>query len=96
MVVNLDIPERLRNRIQSRAHESGHQTIEQYILALVQSDAEGEDFGAPDHLRMKSSEELEVLIQKRLDDGEPTIEATPEFWKQLRARTGLSAGPAHE
>lgn len=87
-VLNLELPEDLRQKLAERAAESGHGTVEQYVHALLRADAGGEletDAG--------SADELEVRLERRLASGRTSIEATPEFWSQLNdraRRAGLS------
>ena len=78
-VLHVNLPDDLRIKLERRAAETGHASVDAYIDALVRSDVEGEDPGAPDHLSFENSEELEQMLLERLDD-KSSIEATPEFW----------------
>jgi hypothetical protein len=93
--VSIEIPEDLKALAQRRADEAGHANLEQYIEALIRADAaDTADLGGPAHLTFESDGELEALLTRR-DNDEPSIEATPEFWEQLRrrARNGPNGGP---
>jgi hypothetical protein len=62
---------------------------------LLQAQDEDEDFGAPEHLRLKSLGHLENLLQEGLDSADQGegIEATDAWWESERAR--LIAKTAH-
>jgi len=68
-----------------RASESGLDSIEAYVEALVRADlqADAVDSGAPPHLSVESDDQLEALLLERLQSTEPGIEATPQFWERL-------------
>jgi hypothetical protein len=93
---SIDLPPDLEAKVATRAAESGHATIEEYLESLVRADAAGvgEDYGAPEHLRVTSEAQLEKLLAERLDDDEPLIEATPELWESLRRRVRAKRGEA--
>ena len=91
MVLSVEVSEDLRRKVEARAAESGHATVEQYVQALLRSDAEGvEDFGAPDSVTVKSQAQLESLLIDRMENGGPSIELTPDFWRHLKE---LARGP---
>ena len=54
-----------------------------YIHPLLRADAECDDPGAPEHLTFETVDELERLLEQRLEGG-PGVEATPAFWAELR------------
>ena len=83
--LRIELPDDLRSKAQHRATEAGHESLESYIASLIEADAEGEDWGAPEYLRMQSDEQLEQFLSDRADEKD-TIEATPEFWRQLKER----------
>lgn len=86
--VSIDLPDDLSEKVATRAAESGHGSIEEYVEALLRSDAEGEDpkdIGGPGALHVEDDEELERLLLSRVGSGRP-IEATPEFWQSFRDR----------
>jgi hypothetical protein len=92
MTLSVELPEDLRTKLEARAAEEGHATIEQYVQALVRADTEGFDYGAPPDLTVNSMEELESFLLKRIVDDAPGIEATPEFWRKLRERARSANG----
>ncbi len=86
--LSIELPDDLRKKAESRAAEAGHASVERYIESLIRADAEDDevDFGGPDHLTFSTRGELETLLQDRLNDSRPGIEATAEFWRDLKAR----------
>ena len=76
--------EQLKN-LQDRAADCGFKDVRAYVLGMILWDLfhEDEDYGAPEHLEVKSREHLEQLVQEGLDSG-PATEMTPEAWRQLR------------
>ena len=66
------LPEELRRLAESRAAETGHDNIDDYVADLVRADT---------GLDLSGSLEAELL--EGLDSGAP-IELTPELRKQLR------------
>ncbi|MEA2712019.1 MAG: hypothetical protein QOF78_4620 [Phycisphaerales bacterium] len=91
---SINLPPELEAKVATRAAESGHATIEEYLESLVRADADdiGEDYGAPEHLRVTNEAQLEQLLAERLDDDQPLIEATPELWEGLRNRVRAKRG----
>jgi plasmid stability protein len=83
--LHLQLPDDLRVKLERRAAEGGHSSVDAYVDALLRSDAEGEDPGAPDHLSFQSADQLEQMLLSRLDD-KPGIEATSEFWADLKQK----------
>ncbi|HEY7116372.1 MAG TPA: hypothetical protein VH475_07295 [Tepidisphaeraceae bacterium] len=87
--LSIDIPDDIRARLEARASRSGHASVEEFIQSLLREEAAealDEDLGAPAHLSFRSDEELEQILVRRIDDDQGTIEATPEFWVDLRRR----------
>jgi hypothetical protein len=61
--VNLDIPDDLRTRMEARAAQTGHQTLEQYVEALIRDDAATDaDHGAPEPLKVAPGQQLQALV----------------------------------
>ena len=83
--LSIQLPEDLRTKVEARASEAGHASVEDYVEALLRADLDAEevDYGAPPHLTVNSDTELEALLLERLESTEPGIEATPEFWSRL-------------
>ena len=90
--LSIEIPEDLRAKAAARATESGHTSIEQYVEALLRADvdrADGdqdgdEDFGAPPHLTIHSSTDLEAKLLEGLKT--PATEMTQADWDELRRK----------
>ncbi len=57
-------------------------------LLQTQDEDEDEDFGAPEHLQVRSQAHLAQLLQEGLDslDRGESIEATDAWWESERAR----------
>ena len=57
---------------------------------FLRGETEGEEvldaLGGPSHLNVATRADLESLLLSRLEEGGPSIEATPEFWDALKAR----------
>jgi hypothetical protein len=94
--LSIDLPEDVTQRLAARATRAGHPSVEEYIASLLRAEAVDaqDDLDAPPHLSFSSDEELEAILVRRIDDGEGSIEATPEFWQQLKreAASRRSAG----
>ena len=93
--LSVELPDELRRKVEARAAESGHPTVEQYVQALLRADAEftaDADLGGPPRLEVGTDDELEALLSQRLDNGGPSVEATPEFWAGLKERARRATG----
>lgn len=90
--LSIQLPDDVLALARTRAAEVGYASVEDYIGALIRADADNvadndyDDLGGPPHLSFRSDEELEALLNSRLDDERPSIEATPEFWRDLKRR----------
>ena len=85
--LTLDLADELSARLKERAAETGHASVEDYVQALLRSEADASDeaveFVAPPHLVVNSDEEL----VEKLDEAEasgPDIEMTREEWQAVR------------
>jgi hypothetical protein len=59
----------------------------------VEADADtGEDFGVPADLSVGDDQQLEAPLLQRLADDRPSIEATPQYWADLRRRLAENRG----
>jgi plasmid stability protein len=72
--LHLNLPGDLKSRLQTRALESGYDTIEQYAEAVLQASA------ADDLV----DDDIESLISERLNDPGAGIELTDDVKQQLR------------
>jgi plasmid stability protein len=86
--LSIDLPDDVRTRLQDRAARAGHESVEEYVAALLMAEAEepADEYGAPPHLTYRSDTELEALLLERVTDGSPGVDATPAFWKDLKRR----------
>ena len=89
--LSIQLPDELRTKAEARAAEAGHASVEQYVEALVRADVQGadENYGAPGHLSPADDTQLEALLVRRLENTEPGVEATPQFWEKLREEARL-------
>ena len=72
--MNITLPEPMRQFIEEQVNSGSYGTASEYMRALVREDQ-----------KRKAQERLEALLLEGLDSGDP-IEATPEFWQDLRGR----------
>jgi hypothetical protein len=80
--IQFSIPDDLTRKAQQRAAESGFATLDEYLQSLVRSDVEGVDYGPAKDAAFSSEKDLEIILNDRLSGG-ASIEATPEFWREL-------------
>ena len=88
LTIHLTLPDEIGEELKQRASQEGHQTIDDYVRALLiqELDRESEDCGAPSHLSMGSEEQLNELLNDRVDDRRPPIEGNETFWESVRQR----------
>ena len=75
--LSIQLPDDLRAKVHARASESGHESVEDYVEALLRADAD--DTGVND-------DDVEALLLERIDSTEPGIEVTPAFVEKFRQR----------
>jgi plasmid stability protein len=73
--LQVNVPERVKERLAARAAESGYKSVEQYARALLQANAEEDVI----------DDDLEALLIERLKDRRPGIAFTVAFKRQFRA-----------
>ena|SRR5947199_7622480 len=82
--LSIDLPDELRAKMEARAAEAGHVTIEQYVEALVLADVgPSEDYGAPAHLTLRGSDDVRDKLREGLASG-PAVEMRPADWEARR------------
>ena len=89
--VSIDISDELRAKMQERAADTGHSTIEQYIEWLIREDADSVDFGAPDHLEVQLPEQLEAMLDHAMQT--PAREMTAADWAEKKRKLIAKYGP---
>ncbi len=72
--MNITLPEPMRQFIEEQINSGSYSTASEYVRTLIREDQ-----------KRKAQERLEALLLEGLDSGAP-IEATPEFWQELRGR----------
>lgn len=77
--LSIQLPEDLRSKVEARASEVGHASVEDYIEALLRADLDaGPELGDDD--------DIEAMLLERVNAAEPPIEVTPEFVEQFKRR----------
>ena len=71
--MNISLPDTMREYVEDRIQREGYSTASEYFRALVREDR-----------KRMAHEKLEALLVEGIESG-PSVEATPEFWSQLRA-----------
>ena len=89
--VSIDISDELRAKMQERAADTGHSTVEQYIEWLIREDTVSIDFGAPEHLKVKSQEQLEAMLEQAMQT--PAREMTAADWAEKKRKLIEKYGP---
>jgi len=74
MTLHLNLPDDLKSLAESRARESGHSSLDAYLVSLIRADAD-QDISA----------ELEAQLIEGIESG-PPVEATPQYWADLKRR----------
>ena len=83
--LNIELPDELGKRLEAKAAESGHATVEGYVQTLLRADAgEGDyDRSAPRRVHIRSAEDLESKLLEGVASG-PATEMTTEDWESIR------------
>jgi plasmid stability protein len=81
--LTLDLPEDLRSQLEARAARAGT-SVEEHVAALIREDLEADelDYGAPDHLKVRSPEDLAAKLREGLES--PASEMTAADWDDMR------------
>ena len=82
--LRIDLPDALRSRVEARAAESGFDSVEAYVQALVLADAAG----GP----VVDDEQVEALLLGRLDG--PFVDADEGDLRQMREKLKTRLGDA--
>ena len=72
--MNITLPEPMRQFVEAQISSGSYGTASEYVRTLIREDQ-----------KRKAKERLEALLLEGLDSGDP-VEATPEFWKEMRGR----------
>ncbi len=70
--MNISLPDPMKEFVEAQVTEGGYTTTSEYVRELIRADQ-----------KRRTQERLEALLLDGLDSG-PPVEATPEFWQQLR------------
>ena len=88
--LSIDIPDDLRAKMELRAAETGHASLEAYLAWLAREDADSVDYGAPAHLQPQSIEHLEAMLLESMKT--PGREMTAADWDEKRRRLNEKYG----
>ena len=80
-LIQVNLTDEQFKRAEEQAREARFASVEAYLASLVQE----RDYGAPEHLKIKSREHLAQLIQEGIDSG-PGREWNEEYRAELLAR----------
>jgi uncharacterized protein (DUF1697 family) len=72
--INITLSEDLKVRLRARAQESGYQTVEQYIQAVLEANAQ----------EAVLDDDLEELLTERMNNAQPGIELNEQFKSKFR------------
>ena len=73
-MLNLSLPENLKQFVDAKVNQGGYQTAEEYVCAILQQERKRE-----------ARERLEALLLEGINSGEP-IEVTDQYWEEKRRR----------
>lgn len=82
-MATLNLPDDIKAKADALAAEGGFASTDEFVAALIEAEAEAEDLGAPEHLRVRSHEHLVALVREGL--ASPAREMTSADFTQLRA-----------
>ena len=82
--VSVQLADELKTKVEQRAADLGHASVESYIEALVREDAEWDDVQAPRRVSFGSREEFEAKIIEGLNS--PATEMTEGQVQQAKER----------
>jgi hypothetical protein len=72
--LKLDIPDAVMDAAKSQASAAGHASVEAYVAAVIEAELATVD------------DELEAMLVTRLNDPRPSLDSTPELWRDVRDR----------
>ena len=72
--MNITLPEPMRQYVDEQIATGSYGTASEYVRSLIREDQ-----------KRRSQERLDTLLLEGLESGEP-VEATPEFWQDLKGR----------
>lgn len=89
--ISVNLPDDVLARVERRAAVAGRADVAEYIRALVEEDAGGEEYAGPDHLLADTPERADALIREGL--ASPVREMTAGDWATVRRRVeeGIAA-----
>ena len=82
--VSVQLADDVKTKVERRAADLGHASVESYIEALVREDAEWDDVAAPRRVSFDSPYEFEAKILEGLNS--PTTEITEAQVQQAKER----------
>jgi plasmid stability protein len=87
--ITLEVPEDIRSKLEARAAQAGRKSVEEHVAALIRADLDSEehediDYGAPEHLKVRTAEELEAKLIEGM--ASPAREMTAADWDEMERR----------
>jgi hypothetical protein len=91
-MATITIPDDLKAEAELRAAEGGYASVDEYVAALLRAEAEkGSAPGAPEHLNVRSHEQLVSLVREGL--ASPAEVMSPADFDRRRAQLTAQYGP---
>jgi plasmid stability protein len=85
-IFNLNLPDDLASKLRSRAAEAGKNSVDDYVRELLRDHLDLLDLGPAPGVLDEDDPALEAELLRRMNDSRPGIEATPQFWEDLKRR----------
>jgi hypothetical protein len=80
--LHIQLSEDLRSKLEARAAEGGHATVQAYVEALVRADLmTGEELITPNPLSPFADADIEAVLLRRMENNNSGVEGTPS-WAQ--------------
>lgn len=84
--LSIELADDVKEKLEAQAARWGHVSVEEYVQAVLSAEAEElqEDYNAPSRVTYSNSDELEAVLAARMKNPAPGIEATPDYWANLK------------
>jgi antitoxin ParD1/3/4 len=94
--LRITLPQRQLQQLKKRAAQLGFSDVSAYLQSVVAqklSEPVDEDYGAPEHLKVRSRQDLEAKLLAGEKSG-PATEMTTRDWDELRDKVRRGAAVA--
>ena len=82
--LTITVPDDVQSMLETHATEIGYPNLEGFVQSLLTAEARAiTKDGAPDHLSIRSTSQLETLLLSRVDG--PTAEMTADDWAAMKS-----------